>query len=133
MRKGWFMQCSVEINSGEGGFLKFVNVCLLLRYYFPLETLHLTKLDPLHSWMLCAMSSWNWPIGSGEDFKTSSMYFLLFCYYIPEKQGMLFIWSYIHFLNPSRLKLVKLFWKNRYFNDYYLLDHIAHLRHSSNQ
>ena len=59
------MQCLVEINSGEEGFLKFVNVFLLLRYYFPLETLHLTKLEspsPMdalhHVWL--KLAHWIW-------------------------------------------------------------------------
>ena len=52
------------------GFLKFLNLCSLFRYYFPLGqgmVFHLKKknnLNPLHPKML----GWNWPNGSGQEY-----------------------------------------------------------------
>ena len=58
-----------------------------------------TNLNPIYSMMLCAKFGWNRPIGSGdEDLLVSSVYFLLFRYYLTLENGVAFIWTN---LNPE--------------------------------
>ena len=53
--------------------------------------------------MLCAKFGWNWPSGSGEDFKISSMYFLAFVIISPWKRVWSFMWIKFNPLYPRML------------------------------
>ena len=60
---------------------------------FPLGKGHgpfiFTNLNSLNPRMFCVKFGWNSPKGSGEDdFQISSMYFLLFCNYLPLEMGV---------------------------------------------
>ena len=73
--------------------------------------------------MFCAKFGWNWPSCSGKkDFKILSMYFLLFCNYLPLKKGGDVHLNKIESLSPNDalwqvwLELAQWFWRKRFFN-----------------
>ena len=79
-----------------------------------------TNLNPIYSMMLCDEFGWNRPIGSGnEDLLVSSMYFLLFRYYLTLENGVAFIRTN---LNPDLchvwLKLTEWFRKRWKYEKY---------------
>ena len=71
--------------------------------------------------MRCAKFDWNWPSGSGEDFKISSIYIRHFVIISLWKRAKPFICTYLNPLNLSKdalcqvwLKLVQWFWRKRW-------------------
>ena len=72
-----------------------------------------TKLNHLHSKMLCAKFGWNWLSGSGEeDFYISSIYFPYFVIISLSKSAGPFIWTKLNPLHPKMLW----FWRRRFLH-----------------
>ena len=74
-----------KVNAVVNAFSFFFDIYLHSKQMWPFI---LTNLKSIQPQMLCAKSGWNRPSGSvEEDFKMSSMFFLLFRYYLPLESG----------------------------------------------
>ena len=78
-----------------------------------------TNLNPLHLRMLCAKFGWNWPSGSGEDFKICQ-WISQFRNYLPLEKGGAHHLNKFEFSSPKDalcqvwLKLGQWFWRRRW-------------------
>ena len=96
-RKSNYLHCIVNTSFGEGNSSFFVvlakksmqlsifSIYLHSKQMWPFI---LTNLKSIQPQMLCVKFGWNRPSGSvEEDFKMSSIFFMLFRYYLPLEKG----------------------------------------------
>ena len=62
-----------------------------------------TNLNSPYSRMISIKFDWNWPAGSGEDFKKISVYFYYFAIISPCRRVLPFIWTNLNPLPPRMI------------------------------